>query len=50
LKINIGFVNVPTEYAVDETLLRIETPSGLADARVVPVPWFKSATRIPLTQ
>ena len=50
LKKNIGFVNIPTEFAVDGTLLRIETPSGLADARVVPVPWFKSATRIPLTQ
>lgn len=50
LKKNIGFVNVPTECAVDGTLLRIETPSGLADARVVPVPWFKPATRIPVTQ
>jgi aminomethyltransferase len=50
LKKNIGFVNVPTERAADGTLLRIETPSGLADARVVPVPWFKPATRIPLTQ
>jgi aminomethyltransferase len=50
LEKNIGFVNGPTECAVDGTLLRIETPSGLADARVVPVPWFKPATRIPVTQ
>jgi glycine cleavage system aminomethyltransferase T len=50
LKKNIGFVNVPTKYAADGTHLRIETSSGLADARVVPVPWFKSATRIPATR
>jgi aminomethyltransferase len=50
LRKNIGFVNVPTECATEGTLLRIETPGGLADARVVALPWFKPLTRITLTQ
>jgi glycine cleavage system aminomethyltransferase T len=47
---NIGFVNVPTACAADGTFLQVETPSGVAEARVVPVPWFRPATRIPVTE
>ena len=50
LEKNIGFVNVQKKCAEVGTHLQIETPSGPADARVVPVPWFKPATRIPVTQ
>lgn len=47
LEKNIGFVNVPTHFSNPGQCLRIETPDGLFDAHVVPVPWFKSATTIP---
>ena len=50
LERNIGFANVPDNFAGVGTDLRIEMPSGLADAQVVPVPWFKPATKIPATQ
>jgi len=48
LEKNIGFVNVPTRFASDGTNLKIETPSGHAEARIVPVPWFESITNIPV--
>lgn len=50
LEKNIGFVNVPAGNASVGTNLRIDTPSGLADAQIVPIPWFESATKIPATQ
>jgi glycine cleavage system aminomethyltransferase T len=50
LEKNIGFVNVPADNASVGTNLRIDTPSGLADAQIVPIPWFESATKIPATQ
>lgn len=50
LEKNIGFANVPVNCARAGTNLRIEMPAGLADARVVPVPWFKPATKIPVTK
>ena len=50
LEKNIGFANIPAVCAGIGSRLRIETPSGLADAQVVPVPWFKAETMIPATQ
>jgi len=47
LEKNIGFVNVQANCASVGTQLIIETPSGIAKAQVVEIPWFKSATKIP---
>ena len=49
LEKNIGFANVPASRAGIGEELRIEMPSGLANATIVPVPWFKPATKIPST-
>jgi glycine cleavage system aminomethyltransferase T len=47
LERNIGLVNVPTELAEPGTELKIETLWDQRDAVVVPLPWFKSITKMP---
>ncbi|MEE9291777.1 MAG: glycine cleavage T C-terminal barrel domain-containing protein [Acidobacteriota bacterium] len=46
LKKNIGFVNVPTAQSAIGSKLRIETPSGGADAIVVKTPFIESKKKI----
>ena len=40
LQKNIGFANVPVEYAEPGNRLSVATPAGLAATKVVRVPWF----------
>ncbi len=46
LKKNIGFVNVPTAHAVIGSKVRIEIPSGGANAVVVKTPFIESKKKI----
>lgn len=46
LQKNIGLVNVGSNFAAEDTRLSIQAAGGTRAAVVVPVPWFKSKTRI----
>ena len=47
LKKNIGFANVPIEYAEIGSKLSIDSPRGLLSASVCKKPWFPAEIKIP---
>ena len=47
LKRNIGWANVPVDYAEINTELVVDSPSGDRKAVVCEAPWFKPQVRIP---
>jgi glycine cleavage system aminomethyltransferase T len=47
LEKNIGFANIPIEYAVVGSDLELETPLGARSVTVCESPWFPARTRIP---
>ncbi len=47
LETNIGFANIPTEYAASGTGLVAVTPFGERQASVCDTPWFPAQTAIP---
>ena len=47
LKKNIGFANVPIEYAEIGSKLSIDSPHGLLSASVCKKPWFPAEIKIP---
>ena len=44
---NIGFANVPARYSDPGQRLDVSTPGGVAEAIVVPLPWFPPEKKIP---
>ena len=47
LKKNIGFANVPIEYAEIGSKLSIDSPRGLLSASICKKPWFPAEIKIP---